>query len=66
MSVPINVTARIPITTPNAVKRDLILLARTDVMEILKFSINKENIMPLRKYLLLLFHLIIEWFDGHA
>ena len=66
ISVPINVTARIPITTPRAVKRERILLARTAVKEMWKFSKKRENIMLQKKYLLVLFHQKGEWFDWRA
>jgi hypothetical protein len=52
ISVPISVTANIPITTPNAVRSDRILFAKTDETEIYKFSKKSENIRTVWKYLL--------------
>ena len=62
ISVPISVTARIPITTPSAVKRDRILLARTAVKEMRKFSRKRESIMQQQRYRLSLSHQTGEWF----
>jgi hypothetical protein len=51
MRVPINVTDKTPITIPNAVRIERVLLAKIDPNEIRKFSQNK----PIMKQYFLIF-----------